>query len=106
MNEQEAVLFERTNCPICGSKKTLGKEIAIRATLPGMPVPEKAALFMEVVPIPERAGLVVGKVMKVVSDYCLDCGVRYAVSISEVRGQIEIKPRQQPPGPEGLIRGN
>lgn len=94
---QEGIQREFNQCPVCGSEKRLGQEVMNRKPRPGVPPGAKMVMHQQIIPLSEPLGLLVGKVLVVLTDYCLDCGAGYLVSASEQMGHIDIKPGQQKP---------
>ena len=98
---QEGIQREFTQCPVCGSENRLGQELAKRNppknAPPGAPPGAKMLMTLnqQLIPLSQPLGLLVGKVLVVMTDYCLDCGAGYLVLVSEQMGHIDIKPREQ-----------
>lgn len=92
----EPIDIEFAQCPNCGSEKRLGAEIVKRNPPRGAPPNMKAGLNTELKELsaPIR-GLLPGRALVIVTDYCFDCGTGYVVRAFE-SGPVAPPPLHQP----------
>jgi len=93
--------LERTysECRVCGGTEWLGQKVLELTAPQGLPPEAKGALITQQLPLPSGNGLVTGKVLVIIADYCMDCGTARMLKTTLVQGSIDLKAKQQP-GPQ------
>lgn len=80
----EPIDIEFTKCPNCGSEKRLGQEIVKRNPPRGAPPNMKGTLNIEMKELSAPiGGLIPGRALVIITDYCLECGTGYLVRTFE-----------------------